>query len=41
MSDFELRCIRGEHWEVYYHGRFLFSADTKCEALRMIEEVNA
>ena len=31
-----LRSVNG-HVEVYLHGRFIFSADTKAEALRELE----
>jgi hypothetical protein len=37
--EYDIRCIRGEHYEVYRNGIFLFSADSKPEALREIEEL--
>lgn len=37
--EYDIRCIRGEHYEVYRNGVFQFSADSKAEALREIEEM--
>ena len=35
-SQYTLRFVNG-HVEVFLHGRFIFSADTKVEALKEIE----
>lgn len=37
IRQYEFRSING-HVEVYLRGRFIFSADTKAEALRELEE---
>ena len=36
LESYILRSVNG-HVEVYLHGRFIFSADTKFEALKEIE----
>lgn len=38
--EYDIRCIRGEHYEVYLNGVFQFSADTKAEALRELRDTN-
>ena len=37
---YEIKCVRGEHIEVYLNGKFQFSADNVKEARQELEAVH-